>query len=217
MDMDKHSETILNNFLNSIRQNTIDIDPPCENYQKGKTIFNEQGSSFLAPRVCCPALPALGKTSSDSTSTSPAAGVHDIEDSIKLTEMSVIKTDTDIERDIQPLVAAINRIDEFCTVFSCHGHRFSSLPMRPFVRFFSKKVKTVLDFADIIYSLNLNYKWIVAGLAVNLCPLHHPYIMWDLKTKNFLFSRKKLRKDIACIFYNISNQKGLVRLLPPKK
>jgi hypothetical protein len=107
MDMDKHSEAILNNFLNSIRQNTINVYTPCENYQKGKTIFDEQGSSFFEPRVCCPALPALGKTSSDSTSTSPAAGVHDIEDSIKLTEISVIKTDTDIERDIQPLVAAM--------------------------------------------------------------------------------------------------------------
>jgi hypothetical protein len=81
--------------------------------------------------------------------------------------------------------------------------------MRPFVRFFSKKVKTVLDFAGIIYSLNLNYKWIVAGLAVNLCPMHHPYIMWDLKTKNFLFSRKKLRKDIACITSHLPSQPGI--------
>lgn len=119
----------------------------------------------------------------------------------KLSTRSDIERVPDIEKGIALLILAINKIPEFCTVYSCQGHRFSILPMSPFVSFVSTSDDKVLRFVKL---LNKNadkffYKWFIDGTVINCCPLYVPYILWRLSIKDFFFLRERLFRDFDSI------------------
>jgi hypothetical protein len=122
---------------------------------------------------------------------SPAV-VHEMESYKKSIDYS------SIEKDMVPLVSAINSVKGICTMYSCEGHRYSllSIPhMPPFVKFHGGFPR-VRDLAEKIYGLHLNYEWIIVGQVINECPNGTPHIFWTLTLRRPWYLRSGLRRDI---------------------
>lgn len=196
---DKNSKKVIDSFFGGVRKNAINISAPCENYQRGQAIFYEQGSSLFGPWIWCPALSALEKAS-NLPFTVPAGVSHSQDSCTKHINMSMI------ERDIRQLVYTVNKVKDLRTVYSCHGHRTFTVMSSPFVRFFAKKIDSVIFLAKTVYPLNLHYQWKIRGRVFNYCPVLSPHIIWELALANRFFLRRRVKKDITHISYKISGR-----------
>jgi len=192
------------------RQLGVEINQTCDCYKQRKDVLNKQGSVFFEFGIRCPAPPALKKAAGHIFSASPAKFgiVSHVEHSIrKISDMTMVK-ETDIEKHIAPLVVALNGVEDFCTVYSCQGHRFCLPVMSPFVSFLSKNTATVMEFARRLYQRQLHYKWRLSGMVINYCPVYLPYVMWRLDMGNVFFTRRKVRHDIERIKELLADLQG---------
>jgi len=180
------------------RQLGVEINQTCDCYKQRENVINKQGSVFFEFGIRCLAVPAFKKAAGHVFSASPAKFgiVSHIEHSIKkVSDMSMVK-ETDIEKHIAPLVVALNGVEDFCTVYSCQGHRFCLPTMSPFVSFLSRNTETVMKFARRLYQSQLHYKWRLSGMVINYCPVFSPYVRWSLDMGNVFFTRGRVRHDI---------------------
>jgi len=199
--LSKGFKDIMKNMPDIVRQMNIEINQTCSCYNQRENIVQKQGSVFFELGIRCSAVLAFKKAARHICSASPAKFgiVSHVENTIKkISDMSMVK-ETDIEKHIASAVVALNKVKDFCTVYSCHGHRFGFPVMRPFVSFISKNTETVMEFARKLYQEQFQYRWYISGTAINLCPIYHPYIMWSLNMGNIFFIRKKFKADIEKI------------------
>lgn len=197
----KRLKSVINNVSDFCRQ--IDIkanNRECYNNQR-HSIVNEKGIVFFEPRKGCLAVPAFEKTSMGALFTSPAFVRHDGYHIKKLSDLSIVEEIPDLEKGIVPLILIINRIPEFCTVYSCHGHRFGIPLMPPFVSFLSTSDTMVLRLIELLNrnSDSFFHRWFIDGTVINYCPSYSPYILWKLSIKDIFFYRKRLLRDFQLI------------------
>jgi len=179
------------------RQLGVEINQTCDCYKQREGMR-------------CLAVPAFKKAAGHVFSASPAKFgiVSHIEYSFKKVSDMLMVKETDIEKHIAPLVVALNGVEDFCTVYSCQGHRFRLPVMSPFVSFLSRNMATVIEFARRLYQRQLHYKWRLSGMVINYCPVFSPYVRWSLDMGNVFFTRRKVRHDIEGVKELLADLQG---------
>ncbi len=166
-------------ILDSSEELKINVNCDCKRYQDARTYIYNEGS-----------FPIEKPVKSHQFSTSPATIAHGVEYYKNSIDMS------SVEKDILPVVNALNSLKGVCTMSGCEGHRWWIMPpMYPFISFHASFAK-VKDIAKMIYGLNLNYGWAIKGHISNGCPQTSMHIIWELSPQRFWYFRWKLRKDI---------------------